>query len=131
MFMSRSMGVGMDERDQGPSLHDLVVKAVHESYATDGHAVVPNWTMSTNGHRKPDLLIPSLRRIEEVETDETFDELDPSEFEDFLREGLEVWLLVPLGKLGQAHTRFRGKAHRVQAWWVNDERICFGRAEAL
>jgi len=35
--------------------------------------------------------------------------------------GWAVWALVPLARLGQAHTAFWGAAEFVQGWWQRDE----------
>lgn len=119
------------QREKTSTMHDLIVHAVAGSYQIEGHEAVPYWNGSSNGHKKPDLVIPALRRVEEIETDETLPSLEQSKIDHFVDQGMEVWLIVPLSKLGYAHDRFRGQASRVQAWWVKDGRICFGRPEAL
>ena len=125
------MGIESVMSSNGASVHDYVVKAAMRSYEIGGNEAVPYWEGSTNGEDKPDLLIPSLRRVEEVETEDTIQQVSSERLIGYQTKGLEVWILVPITKLGEAHQRLRGAASRVQPWWIHDGRICFGRPESL
>lgn len=112
---------------QGEHIHDLVVKASLGSYRAVGQAAVPSWgTSQTNGAPAPDLLLPGLRRIEEVETEDSFDVFDQARLEQLRRPGMELWVVVPLSRIGEAHHRLSGLADRIQPWWMEDDRITFG-----
>lgn len=112
-------------------LHDLVVQAALRSYEIDGKEAVPYWRGSSNGHAVPDLVIPSLRRVEEIETEESLSESIEQRLDALVATGMEVWVLVPILKLGESRDRLRGRAHHVQSWWMEDRRIYFGRPESL
>ena len=43
--------------------------------------------------------------------------------------GWEVWALVPMGSMGDAHRLMRGVPVRLQAWWTDGGDIHFGRPE--
>lgn len=104
------------------------------SYEIDGKRVIPYWSSNGNGNHRmvsPDLFIPELRRVEEIETDESFDSIELRKLELLQAQGFEVWLLVPIARLGAAHETLRGKAHHVQPWWTQDGRIYFGRPEIV
>jgi hypothetical protein len=115
----------------GRTLHDFVVQASLSSYETQGSEAVPYWMTKANGHPVPDLYIPSLRRVEEIETDESLSQLSQDRIDDYRARGLEVWLLVPLEKLGEARSSLTGGGGRIQPWWITESRIYFGRPESL
>lgn len=43
--------------------------------------------------------------------------------------GLEVGLVVPAARMGEAHRSFRGTSVTLQPWWHDGETICFGGTE--
>ncbi len=43
--------------------------------------------------------------------------------------GWRVAVLVPSDRMGDAHSALRGCAVRLQAWWIDGDRICFGGPE--
>jgi len=106
--------------------HDELVDAVAKSYQVAGHEVHPRWQQ--NGTGLVDVYVPSLRRIEEVETEETFGAIDVERLRALRQRGLEVWVVVPLPLAGAAHQLLRGTADRIQPWW-REERgaIRFGQ----
>ena len=110
------------------SLHDLVVRASIGSYEAVGQSAIPFWHMAPgeNGDTSPDVVLPGLRRIEEVETEDTFDALEDIRIESLRRPGMEVWVVVPLSRISDAHLRLRGRADRIQPWWVEHDSIRFG-----
>jgi hypothetical protein len=44
-------------------------------------------------------------------------------------EGWDVWIVVPSGRMGDAHRALRGFPVMLQAWWDDGDRICFGGPE--
>lgn len=113
------------------NLHDHVLRLSLASYRTSGERAIARWDTgyATESTQIPDIVLPLLRRVEEIETEESFTRADPSRYAAFRDRGLEVWVLVPLDCLSEAHSRFRGAVDRIQGWWVEGSRICFGRAE--
>jgi hypothetical protein len=111
------------------NLHDLVVFASHQSYLLNGENAHLFSMCSRDGMTFPDLLIPALRRIEEIETEETFSSIDDARLRSFIEAGLEVWVVVPLSCMDRAHSRLRGLATRIQAWWIADDALKFGNPE--
>jgi len=114
-----------------PSTHrKVVVQALH-SYRSGGDLAIPFWEarIQKNQPAVPDLFLPGLRRVEEVETEETLENYDLSRLRNYTSHGLEVWVLVPLSRMAQAHDIFRGVATRIQAWWIEGSKLRFGRPE--
>lgn len=116
---------------EATSLHDAVVLAATRTYQARGVDAIPYWEPNGNGARAPftDLRLPELRRVEEIETDDSFDKVDISHLIALREQGLDVWMLVPLERLGAAHDQLRGAVSRLQSWWLKDGAIRFGRPE--
>jgi hypothetical protein len=107
-------------------IHDQVVRAAVTSYEHIGDKAIPFWALNGQGLGvdDPDVLIPELRRVEEVAT--ALSEISEIRLKRFRELGLEIWVLVPLTEIGAAHGRLRGLVDRIQAWWVEDNAIRFG-----
>src|ERR1041385_8448929 len=97
-------------------LHDRLLEESLNSYRHHGIQAVPYWETKTEG-AFPDLLIPKLRRAEEIETEETLPNFDYTKLSRYISDGLEVWVLVPLSSMHIAHSQLRGYADRIQPWW--------------
>lgn len=121
-----AQGVKRDASEDSTDLHDLVVRASLGSYAAVGQRGMPFWERSEEAGMHPDLVLPGLRRVEEIETEQSFDHVDEGRIAQLRRLGMELWILVPLSKIAEAHERFRGVADRLQPWWVDDDRVAFG-----
>lgn len=110
------------------SLHDLVIDASARTYTLSGQATwkreaTAKWAV---GSEPFDLVVPALRRVEEIETAETLDRLDVDRLAQCRQTGLEVWVLVPIAEIGAVHAKLHGIVDRVQPWWLVGERIVFG-----
>lgn len=70
--------------------------------------------------------MPGLRRAEQVETEESFESIEPKTFLELRSAGLDVWVLVPLSRIAAAHETLRGVVDRIQPWWLEGDRIKFG-----
>lgn len=67
------------------------------------------------------VILPDLRRIECV-LDSTTDFSAASGYlAGYRAEGWDVWALVPLARLGEAHTAFGQVADCVQGWWQRED----------
>jgi hypothetical protein len=113
--------------DRIDSVHDAVVRASTTSYQAVGQEVIAN-DATPNGRAEfvPDLLLPGLRRVEKIETEASFDSLDRAVVASYRRPGMELWLLVPLSRVADAHQRFRHDIDRLQPWWLQGESVKFG-----
>ena len=110
------------------TLHDLVIDASARTYRLSGQVtwkreVTAKWALGTEPF---DLVVPALRRVEEVETAETIGQLDLDRLAQCRQAGLEVWVLVPLNQVGAVQARLHGVVDRVQPWWLDGDRIVFG-----
>lgn len=56
-------------------------------------------------------------------------DISKTEFDQLVRSGWEVWVLVPIELMGFAHHRLRGVPVTLQPWWEGDSGILFGRPE--
>jgi hypothetical protein len=119
--------VGSEASQEWADLHDRVVRASLSSYTAVGQRGMPFWERGEDRGTFPDLLLPGLRRVEEIETEQTLDNLDERRIAQLRRLGLELWILVPLSRIADAHERLRGLVDRLQPWWISDERIAFGQ----
>jgi hypothetical protein len=109
------------------ALHDLVVKAVLGRYETDQQRAIPYWASSAPEDFKPDIVVPALRRAEEVETG-PLPETAPSHWTLLRDRGFELWLLVPLKLLAESHRKFSDLADYIQPWWIEGGVLKFGEA---
>ena len=75
------------------------------------------------------MFLPKLRRLEDIWTDHSFDYIKSVKYCEYKERGLEVWVLVPLNRMGKAHEFLRGKADWIQSWWVEKDSIKFGWPE--
>lgn len=113
------------DTDSDLLLHDQIVRASVASYAHQGTRAMASWEL--NGEATgddPDIIIPDLRRVEEIAT--RLADVDVDRLERLRKLGFEVWVLVPLAEMGSAHSHLRGLVDRIQAWWVDEDRIRFG-----
>lgn len=113
-------------------LHDAVVEAAARTYTLNGEQPVRGsalngaWSALHHDTTPPDLYLPRLRRIEEIETEESLAMIDCPRLRGISEFGLEVWVLVPLNVAGLAQTILSGSADRLQPWWEHSGRIVFG-----
>lgn len=94
------------------------------------------WTYLAKGHLAanatiaslPGMYVTDLRRLEVVvgELDLGPELISQLQAE---REWDEVWILAPLGAMGQAHATLRGQVDRLVPWWVVDHQVKFGSPE--
>ena len=108
------------------SLHDAVVMASARTYEAKGISV---HTPPYGSESAADLSLPALARVEEIETEDTLDKIHIDRLLEFRLRGLDVWVLVPLSRLGSAHDTLRGIVSRLQPWWLEGEIVRFGRPE--
>ncbi len=109
-------------------LRTAVINAAMGSYVTVGHNPLLHREADTGFDR---VFVPSLRRVETVLQDSFPDEEKLSGFLEMRNNGMEVWMLVPLSKMGRAHSELRQAADKIQAWWWDKEdgRVKFGFPE--
>src|SRR5919202_2812432 len=83
------------------ALHDLAVQAAARMYEGDGYeTLVRHQPLPSLYGRAPfDLFIPTLGRVQEVETLETLPAVDLGRLRRCRAEGLQVWVLVPTDAL--------------------------------
>lgn len=114
-----------------PSEHDVVLLAALRSYLVHGERAIPHWEVrwSSEPQAPPDLFLPTLRRVEEIETDETLGSLDIAKLKRFRDAGIDVWVLVPLSRMADAHQKLRGLATRIQSYWLVGREPRFGNPE--
>src|SRR5260370_28744854 len=84
------------------SLHDLVIDASARTYTLSGQVTwkreaTAKWAI---GAEPFDLVVPALRRVEEIETAETIDRLDLHQLAQFKQRRLDVWALMPITLIG-------------------------------
>jgi hypothetical protein len=111
------------------SIHDLAVEASARAYQLQGYeAQTRSRPDPDRSDQTPfDVVIPELRRVEEVETADTLDSLDMKRLRRCRRQGLQVWVLVPMEELRTAHGRLKGMVdHIVPFWLVDGDRVRFG-----
>jgi hypothetical protein len=111
------------------SVHDLAVEASARAYQLQGYeAHIHSRPGPSKAGRSPfDVVVPELRRVEEIETAETLASLDLKRLQRCRAQGLQVWVLVPMGALPAAHARLKGTVdHIVPFWLADEERVRFG-----
>src|SRR5579884_2309888 len=94
---------------------EAVIGATMQSYRLAGYEVV---CRRVEDSHSPTFVVPRLKRLERIETEDSISRVEVAELQQDRATGLEVWLVVPLKQIGEAHGRFRGVADRLQAWWV-------------
>jgi hypothetical protein len=83
---------------------------------------------SLYGRAPFDLFVPTLARVQEVETLETLPAVDLGRLRRCRAEGLQVWVLVPTDALFLAHATLKDAAdHIVPFWALDGERVRFGQ----
>ena len=104
-----------------------VLEASVESYKRVGQRVRVREVSGDSGEgHGPQVLIDGLRRVEHIESEESFDDFDRDIAVRHAYHDTEVWYLVPLTRIGQAHDRLKGVADRIQPWWVAEGRVRLG-----
>ncbi len=68
------------------------------------------------------------RTVELVVEDGPFEALAPAVWALAAR-GWEVVTLLPSARSGEAHRALRGSPCRLQSWWMDEDRVCFGPFE--
>lgn len=111
------------------SLHDWVLVASAHSYESVGQPVKCFVDAGSTQPAAFDLLLPEMRRIEEIETEDSLEHFRASTVEPYREDGFDVWVLVPLHTMGKAHTHLRGVADFVQPWWIEGGALKFGTPE--
>jgi hypothetical protein len=116
------------QKESMSDVHDLVVRASLASYEAVGQRGVPFWEHADEGNgQHPDIVLPRLRRVEEVETEESFDSLDWATAASLRRADMELWVVVPQSRMAVAHEKLRGLADRIQPWFFEGGQPMFGR----
>ena len=124
--MQRLSDQVIDLRQNSAFLHDFIVRAVVRSYETAKEPAVPYWKTQIGAlPDEPDIVIPALRRVEEIETDSIPDS-PRAHWATFKNRGFELWLLVPRALLSEAHLRFTGIVDFLQPWWIEGNVLKFG-----
>jgi hypothetical protein len=111
------------------SVHDLVVEASARTYGLQGYAALTRHQLAPRLYGKEpfDVVVPEIPRVEQVVSADSLPRLDLKRLRQCRREGIQVWVLVPLDAIGQAHTRLRGVVdHIVPFWLVDDQQVRFG-----
>ena len=110
------------------SVHDLVVEASARAYQAQGYEVLTRHQPSPRqfGQEPFDLVVPELRRIEEIETELTLDTLDLRRLARCRQAGLQVWVLVPLKQIAVARSRVRGYVDHLVPFWLTEGKVGFG-----
>lgn len=129
-----SLGWAMQQLriDRDQSLHEIVVAAAARTYELTGEAALLGESLNgaiapaIGDASPPDLYLPGLLRIEEVETERSLEHIDLDRLRRLRGLGLEIWVLVPLPKAGRAQTLLSGVADKLQPWWTDETGIRFG-----
>lgn len=110
------------------TVHDLVIETSARTYQLHGYEVRTRHQLTPRqfGRRPFDLVVPEIRRVEEVETEETLGSLDLERLLRCRRAGLQVWVLVPLKSIGAVSARLRGSADHLIPFWLADGDVRFG-----
>lgn len=120
------------EIDEGQSLHESVVAAAARTYQLTGQKALRGESLNgavasaIGDAAPPDLYLPELLRIEEVETERSMKEIDLDRLRALRGLGLEIWVLVPLPQAGRAQSLLAGVADKLQPWWTDETGIRFG-----
>ena len=121
------------EVETDPALpREAVVGEAMRTYEAQGDRVVPlraPGEIGGDGSDPLDFFVPRLRRLEAVAVGDDLERFEGEPFAGYREDGLELWVLVPVERMGEAHHRLRGHADRIQGWWVEDGRLKLGRAE--
>ena len=111
------------------SVHDLAVEASARAYQLQGYEAHTRNRPDpkSSGQAAFDVVVPELRRVEEIETAETLATLDLKRLERYRRRGFQVWVLVPMGALPAAHAKLKGTVDHIVPFWLMDgDRVRFG-----
>ena len=128
----------MSRRTQfGRSIHDWVIEIVaaaqarHDTYTNPGHehnywlhigeeAIYPDLILCTQG-------TTTVTHLIEVETADSVNEAESSQWAQYARGPGSFWLLVPSSSLAAAQQICwrKGIAANFGQWWVNDDSIQF------
>lgn len=117
---------------------DKVRTAAARSYVVTGYLVVETSVgdvLSGSRLAAPCLFVGALDTIEIVLDSEAIADVDwegvRTAVDGFTAEGLETVVLVPSVAMGEAHRELRGSPASLQQWWLEAERVCFGKHENL
>ncbi len=102
----------------------IVFTAAFNSYIHTGHeenkiSIIDDTTM----------FISKYRRVENIITENSLDEIDTQEYETLRKNGNEVWVLVPYGSLSKARELLRESVDKIQPWIYENNLVRFGYPE--
>lgn len=103
---------------------DFVVNAAIASYKLHGFDVQAAFDEEESTYF--DFLIPEKRRIEKIYSSKGFESVDLKRYEEYRSKGFEIWIIVPLSSMAEAHDIFRNQVDWIQGWWAKDNSIKFG-----
>jgi len=96
------------------------------SYVLNGHeAQIVEFGASSELPGASVVVIPSLSRLDVTADDSTKLDLVLAAVEEHRSAGWDVWTIVPLRRLAEAHEACRGKTSMVQGWWVSGGDVAF------
>lgn len=100
---------------------EIVISTASESYRSVGHETF-SWDLDNDEFDA--FYVPNLRRVETIFNGEKLDKHCFDSFLELRSKGLEIWVLVPLPQMGQAHSSYKGFADFIQAWWWDENMSC-------
>lgn len=106
---------------------NAVANAAARTYEWSGSGPVSQY-----GDDPTELYNKALRRLEIICVhSEELERLDRTLIRKYRTSGLELWVLVPLKAMGEAHRRLKHVADRIQPYWFDSETniVKFGKEE--
>jgi hypothetical protein len=67
------------------------------------------------------VVVPKLRQVDCVLDGRTDFSRAAQDLSRYAEAGWSVWAVVPLARLGEAHTAFASSADMVQGWWARED----------
>ncbi len=95
--------------------------------AAAAQSYLPRVAETRQGAESWTVIAPWFPRIEEVLSEVRVSDEEKDRMQR-LRKDCEVWVLVPLEYIGEAHGVLRGFVDRVQPWWYDGKVVQFGTA---
>ena len=110
------------EHSHVSALINQVMEASAASYRQTGEDVLVSKDDSKDSRS---ILMGALRRYEEIRISPRFTKSDLARFRR-LQGMFDLWVLLPIESIGEAHGRLRGVVDRLQPWWIEEGIVRFG-----